>query len=152
MIYLSINEIVHFYGPKTGGLFKGRFDAEKRSIHKSKQNWEYEFGYIFGLCAYAIIERKQKGLIDLATAASFRQLTGNGEWKLITALNPEKDTAQLQQMFDDRTMNLQYEYQPIESDRFKTKLYCIHQRSRQQLLIFHPKCKADPSEAASNPI
>jgi len=152
MIYLSVNEIVNFYGAKTGGLYNGRFSAHKKSIHKSSPNWEYEFGYINGLCAYAIIQKKGSGLIDLAAAAQFRHLSGKGDWNLITALNPERDTLRLQEMYEDRGVDLQYEYAPLETDRFRSKLYCVHQRSRQQLLIFHPKSKADPAEAASNPL
>gem|GEM_PF-3873676 len=121
-------------------------------MHKSNQNWEYEFGYMNGFCAYAIIERKRKGFIDLAAAAAFRTLSGKGNWNLITALNPERDTVQIQAMLDDKNVDLQYEYVPLATDRYNSKIYCVHQRRREQLFLFHPKTKSDPSEVAANPL
>lgn len=151
MIYRTREEIYRIYGNPFGGLRKGRFNAAKRSSH-SDEAYKYEFGYHNGHCLYAIIQKDTGKTISLEEAEGFRISTGKGEWKLNVALDPAKNTVELQALLDDQSRDLGYFYTPTSDDRSQTKLICVHQRGRKQLVIYHPGWRPDLSKIEADPL
>ena len=151
MIYLTEEELESHYGKQVGGSGrKGRFNAKTKSSH-SDDAYKYEFGYLNGHCVYAITEAKKRN-ITLAEAEGLRYLSGKNQWFLNTAYTPEKHAEKIQELLDKIAKDLEYFYTPSESDRFKHKLICVHQRSRKQLVIYHPKWRPDLSEIEADPL
>ncbi|YCM47033.1 hypothetical protein V2O64_24635 (plasmid) [Verrucomicrobiaceae bacterium 227] len=147
MIYLTQEQITNYYGKKKNSTSSGKFNAEKRSEH-SDDAYNYEFGYYDGHCIYAIIEKTLgatgSSQITLEEAEGLRSLNGNGDWKLNTPWDPEKNADKIAALIAKKSNILGYFYKPDDSkefkaDIFKSKLICVHQQGRKQLVIYHPK-------------
>ena len=147
MIYLTQEQITKYYGKKKNSTSSGKFNAEKRSEHKDDA-YNYEFGYYNGFCIYAIITKALgstgPSTITLEEAEGLRSLNGNGMWKLNTPWLPEKHADKIAALIARKSNILGYFYQPdnskeFKADTFKSKLICVHQKSRKQLVIYHPK-------------
>lgn len=152
MIYLTYDEISQYYGKAAGGPSKsGRFNATGKSSHKD-QAYKYEFGYLNGLCCYAIIQKTEGSMIRLEEAYGLRKLSGKGEWKLNKVLDPDKNLVEIQKILDTPSEDLGYFYSPSADDRFKGDLICVHQKGRHQLVIYHPKCRVDLAQIEKDPI
>ncbi len=151
MIYLTKEENYKYYGKGIGGLGIGRFNAEQRSEH-SDDAYKYEFGYYNGHCLYAIIQKKSGGKISLEEASGMRMINGKGVWSLNTVLDPAKNALEIQAILDDHSKSLGYFYAPTQDDRFKNSLICVHQKTRKQLVIYHPKWRPDLEQIEANPL
>jgi hypothetical protein len=142
MIYLTEEELRGFLGTPSSGLAKAWFQSTS-ALDFSTDAFDYNIGFRNGLSIYAFITRNSTArantLIPVAEAQALRALTGKGGvWKLETTYTADKNPKELQQLLDDVHKDLSYTYAPTSLDRSQTPLQCVHQKSRTQVVIFHP--------------
>lgn len=151
MIFLTQQQLGERYGDPSISL-NTRFNADASTSHKNTA-YQYEFGYLKGRCIYAIIQKSQGNSIALVEAASLMAINGPSPWKLISALDPEKDSQVLQDTLNNPVSKLGYSYAPDVHDAFySSSLFASHQLNRQQLVIYHPLWQVDLGQVESDPL
>jgi hypothetical protein len=147
MIYLTPDELTSYYGRAFQGAGIPMFNEDRYKTHADNA-WKYRFGLLSGRCIYSIVVKTSGGQITLAEAASLRALNGKGVWSYVTNLRPDNDSAAIEKLFNDQLVDLTWSYSPVAADQYQHQLFCSHQASRRQLVIWHPKWRVDLAEVS----